>query len=288
MSGFRAKDADRDRYVDIIESAYVDGQLGDEDRELRVSRALTAATLDELDALTRDLQNRPPPTSVVPPGPAPAPVPVVPAPAPAPARPTPWPVPPKDRTPARAVGVVVAGIFAFAVFSMASADPQPAVLDYATVPSDRSGSTSGYRMTAAEVRTFLRRYEAKFDTTDAYEIRFFPDRVVAHVPVSEPSPRFAQWTWDGVWRRDGQARSAGAPTGPVDLRALDAGALLDNIDVATSGLGVRDADLQRVVVREASDGQALVSIHVRNGTMASARLETTLQGSRVRAVPYDG
>lgn len=44
MSGFRARNADRDRYVDIIESAYVDGQLGDEDRELRVSRALTAET----------------------------------------------------------------------------------------------------------------------------------------------------------------------------------------------------------------------------------------------------
>ena len=59
MGGFRAKDADRDRYVDIIEAAYVDGQLGEQDRELRVSRALTAETLDELDSLTRDLQ-RPP------------------------------------------------------------------------------------------------------------------------------------------------------------------------------------------------------------------------------------
>ena len=46
MGGFRAKDADRDRYVDVIESAYVDGQLGDQDRELRISRALTAETLD--------------------------------------------------------------------------------------------------------------------------------------------------------------------------------------------------------------------------------------------------
>ena len=63
MGGFRAKDADRDRYVDIIEAAYVDGQLGEQDRELRVSRALSAETLDELEALTRDLQ--PPEGAVV-------------------------------------------------------------------------------------------------------------------------------------------------------------------------------------------------------------------------------
>ena len=61
MGGFRASDADRERYVDVIETAYVDGQLGDQDRELRVSRALTAETLDELDLLTRDLQNQPAP-----------------------------------------------------------------------------------------------------------------------------------------------------------------------------------------------------------------------------------
>ena len=286
MGDFRARDADRDRYVDIIESAYVDGQLGDEDRELRVSRALTAETLDELDALTRDLQNRPPPVVVAPPRPVPAPAP---APASAPARTTPWPVPPKDRTPARVIGFVVAAIFAFAVFSMASADPPPEELDYATVPSDWGGSASvsSYRLTAAGVRTFLRRYEAKFDTMDAYEVRFFPDRVVAHVPVSGSSPRFQQWAWDGIWRRDGQAQPVGASTGPVDLRALDAGALLDSIDVATSGLGVSDAEVQRVVVREASDGQGLVGIHVRNGSTDSALLETTLQGSRVRAVPHE-
>ena len=64
MGGFRAKDADRERYVEVIETAYVDGQLGDQDRELRISRALTAETLDELDGLTRDLQNQPAPVVV--------------------------------------------------------------------------------------------------------------------------------------------------------------------------------------------------------------------------------
>ena len=42
MGDFRAKDADRDRFVELIEAAYVDGQLGDADRDLRVGRALSA------------------------------------------------------------------------------------------------------------------------------------------------------------------------------------------------------------------------------------------------------
>ena len=49
-----------------------------------------------------------------------------------------------------------------------------------------------------------------------------------------------------------------------------------------------DAYLQRVEVRPTPDGQGLVSIHVRNGLAHSASLETTPQGSRVRAVPHKG
>ena len=63
MRGFRAKDEDRDRFVELIEAAYVDGQLNSADRELRVGRALSAETLDELETLTRDLQQ--PPGAVV-------------------------------------------------------------------------------------------------------------------------------------------------------------------------------------------------------------------------------
>src|SRR5687768_2659438 len=98
MRGFRAKDEDRDRFVELIEAAYVDGQIGAEDRELRVSRALSAATLDELEALTRDLQ-RPPGHDVVRPSPV--------APAPSAARP---PAPSAARPPGPAAAVLALGI----------------------------------------------------------------------------------------------------------------------------------------------------------------------------------
>lgn len=291
MSGFRAKDADRDRYVDILESAYVDGQLGEQDRELRVSRALTAETLDELDALTRDLQNQPAPVVVHRPGPtvvAPSPAPT-PRPVP-PTRPVPWPVTPKDKTPQRVVGLVGAAILAVVVFSMASVDPPLPELDYSTVPADQGGSASelGYEMAAPGVRRFIRRYEAKFGTTEAHEVSIFADRVDVHVPVGGSVERSEQWSWDGDWRREADAQVVDRPTGPVDLRALDVRALFDNIEVATSDLGVADAELQRVVVRQTPDGKGSVTIHVRNGSTDSAVLETTSQGSRVRAVPHDG
>lgn len=64
MRGFRAKDADRDACVELIEAAFVDGQLNSADRDLRVGRALSAETVDELQTLTRDLQL--PPGAVVP------------------------------------------------------------------------------------------------------------------------------------------------------------------------------------------------------------------------------
>lgn len=284
MSGFRAKDADRDRYVDIIESAYVDGQLGEQDRELRVGRALTAATLDELDALTRDLQNRPLPVMV-------RSAPVTPAPAPVQrAMLEPWPVKPKDRTPARAVGFVAAAIFAVAVYSMASAEQPIEELDYSRDSSYAAGSASapGYTLTAPGLQRFLRRYEAKFQTTQVFEVAIFSDRVVVQVPGADAPRRSAQWSWDGIWRREEPSRPVDRPTSPVDLGTLDVSRLFDSIDVAESDLGVSDAEVQRVVVRRAPDGQASVTIHVRNGFADSALLETTLEGARIRAVPHAG
>ena len=52
----RARDADRAAACELIEAAFADGQLSPEEHDARVERALRAQTLDELDALTRDLQ----------------------------------------------------------------------------------------------------------------------------------------------------------------------------------------------------------------------------------------
>lgn len=52
----RARDADRNIAVELIDAAYSDGQLTAVERERRMERALNAATLGDLRRVTRDLQ----------------------------------------------------------------------------------------------------------------------------------------------------------------------------------------------------------------------------------------
>ena len=279
MGDFRARDADRDTYVDVIEAAYVDGQLGEQDRELRVGRALTAETLDELEALTRDLQNRP------------AQVAVAPVPAPAPARTAAASA--DSSSVGKFVGiagsVVVGIVFIGAASSMHGAQEDWASdTNYAEVPWEQVEADHGHLLTVAQVRTFLRRYEAKFHTSEAYEVGFFPHRVNVSVPVRGSRPRFEQWSWDGDWEREaGPARAAGT-AGLVDLSTLDVRTLFDNVETAEQDLGVVGGELSRVLVQGASEGEAVVTIHVHNGYQDNAALETTTDGRVIGSEPYEG
>lgn len=287
MGGFRAKDADRERYVEVIEAAYVDGQLGAQDRELRVGRALTAETLDELHALTRDLQDQPA-AVVVRPSPAAAVV------EPPVAPPVPVGSSSTSGVPATVTGLVAAVVFIAVVLGMASSaqddmgtfsqDQQYAV------PWDESSDRMqrpGYQLSVSAVASFVRRYEAKFGTTETHEVGFFPSVVRVEVPARGARQRVQVWTWDGSWGRDTSAQPSDAPAGVVDLRTIDVRTLFDNVDVATQDLGASDARVARVVVRPSPDGRGSVSIHVRDDSGGGAQLETTAQGSRIRSVPFE-
>lgn len=282
MGGFRAKDADRDRYVDIIEAAYVDGQLGEQDRELRVSRALTAETLDELDSLTRDLQR--------PPG-APAPSPRPPATAPASRR--------RLAGTVAGLGAVVAvlgaGVLGLVVFSASdesrSGTSSTSVVsgEAVPVPAESEGRADrSFTMTPAGVRQFLRAYEAEFGTREAFEAGFYPDRVGAQVPVRGSRPRMERWSWDGTWRQDTEASAVrGRGGGTVDLGAIDVRRLFANIATARTTLRVDDGDVSHVLVhRWFGDGPS-VDIHVANDYGESGYLKTTPAGDVVRSHPYE-
>ncbi|UYM04852.1 DUF1707 SHOCT-like domain-containing protein [Solicola gregarius] len=60
----RARDSDRDRAVAQLDEAYVDGQLSDAERSLRVSQALAARTIGDLDGLVEDLQGAGSPATI--------------------------------------------------------------------------------------------------------------------------------------------------------------------------------------------------------------------------------
>lgn len=279
MGGFRAKDADRDRYVEIIEAAYVDGQLGEQDRELRVSRALTAETLDELDALTRDLQVRS--DMVV---------------RPAPSRP--------GTQPGRVLGVIAAlgalvvlvggGVVGLVVISATdgSEGGSPTVVvssEAVPVPSDAEAAEApSFAMTTPEVRRFLKAYEKKFGTLDAFQVGFYPTRVGAQVPVRGTRPRMERWSFDGAWRRD-TASARGRENAVVfDAGELDVQRLFANITTARKTLGVQRGRLTHVLIHTWTDGVPTVNIFIANSFDESGLLKTSMAGDLIRAYPYDG
>ena len=278
MVDFRARDADRDRFVELIESAYVDGQLGAEDRELRVSRALSAETVDELRALTRDLQA--PPGAVLPDAVA------------TPARP---------RLTAQLLAflalVVLLGLGAVSLVvtsvtgeaDSASSSSSGVTVEVESAPAEpQVVDAPSFRMEPARVRGFLRAYEAQFGTLDAYEAGFYPARVGAKVPVRGSRPRFERWSWDGAWRQDTEASALRPPSPVVDLGAIDVRRLFANIAVARKSLGVQDGELSHVLVNTWTDGRPTVNVYVSNSFGESGYLKTTMSGEVVRSLPYDG
>ena len=284
MGGFRAKDADRERYVEVIETAYVDGQLGDQDRDLRVTRALTAETLDELDLLTRDLQNQPAPVVVH----------QAPAPKVVPPEPVQWPVPKGDGLPRNFLGFAAAGIVGLMILAMASSaqkemEPLYGEDDYSTtIPWDQLDDEvpdPGFRMKARDVRELVGSYEAEFGSLETYQVSFFPRRVVVHVPVDGARPRFERWTWDGEWTKDADASPLAAPQATLDLGALDAERLVDNIETAKGSVRVERGRFDRAVMTR-HDADVVLEIVVRNQFNESGSLVTTPEGDIVRRHPF--
>ena len=271
MEGFRAKDADRDRYVEVIEAAYIDGQLGDADRELRVSRALSAETLDELETLTRDLQ--------VPAGFVPA------ADRPAPAR---------RAGSGPVVGLLVAGFAVFVVLGAVGALALFAADDgadsatsqgVAVQPVESARATASFVMTAPQVRAFIRAYEDEFGTRDAWEVGFYPERVGVQVPVSRARRRFEHWSWDGTWRQDTQASAVLGPQALVDLGTVDVRRMFANIALAEKTLDVPKGGLTHVLVNDRGQGPG-VTIYIGNTFGETGYLRTAPGGEVVRAYPY--
>ncbi len=278
MRGFRAKDADRDRYVELIEAAYVDGQLGDADRELRVGRALSAETVDELETLTRDLQR---PAGFVPAADRPGPS--------------------RARGSGPAVALLLAGFVVFLVLGAIGAlvllasggEQDTATSEGVAIAPDPVASVrptavpASFAMRAPQVRAFLRAYEREFGTRDAFEAGLYPTRVGVQVPVRGSRPRYERWTWDGSWRQDTEASAVTGPGDAIDLGRLDVPRLFDNIATARRTLDVERGRLTHVLVNSWS-GEPTVNIYIGNTFDETGYLKTTLAGEVIRSYPYGG
>ena len=281
MRGFRAKDDDRDRYVELIEAAFAGGEIGDADRELRVVRAQAAESLDELETLTRDLQRRQGSAS--------------------PTAPTQRSTQPPSRS--RRAGGVLVGLVVFVVLVVGGVTGVVALAMFAVpgerdsvfsqgtevapVPVEEVSEGASFRMTAPQVRQFLKAYEKKFGTLDAFEVTFFPDRIQAQVPVRGPRPRMERWTWDGQWRQDTTAAAVTGPLRRVDAGSIDVRRMFANIDVAERGLEVEKARFTHAILLRWNEEPTELNIYVANTFDESGHLSTTPAGQVRRRHPYE-
>lgn len=273
----RARDADRDQIVDAIESAFVDGQLTDAEREERVTQALRAKTLGELRSLVRDLQtdqalSESPGAESPHPGPAdPGP----PEPGPHPAR---RPRAPQTRPTwlgrrslliagGAGVGLVAvsAGVWLWRGFS------RP---DFTT--------PKGFA-------TFLAEYRAKFETLDTLKVVLYPDYAVVDVPLRGSAPRHESWTFrDDSWSEFADPSVNSASVALVHLDEVNAEAWPALIRRAKHTLNVEDPNSLYLVIDywTVFDDAPRVSIVVSNTYGETGILETSLAGDVVTSQPY--
>jgi DUF1707 SHOCT-like domain len=286
----RAKNSDRDACVEVIEAAYVDGQLSDADREIRVGNALAASTLGELDQLTRDLQTPHPPLPravVVQPSQAPAPqtVPV----QWTELRPTyvrrPSAMSPKLGLAVLAMVVLSIGATVFTSFvrSVSESDfGNPVGIEQVDDP---------YDLSSTGVDAFLDLYEAKFGNTRVVRAVFYGEYVVLDVPTADGKNRSEGWLYqNGRWTKTADARTNSAGGKVIDLRQVNLARLERNIAQAKVSLNVENPETVYLIVDHAPyDAGPTVRIYVSNQFSESGYLATDFTGREETArYPFGG
>jgi len=242
----RAKDSDREAVVDVLNGAFVDGQLDQDEHQRRVDVALAAPTVGSLSVLTADLQLSADvfrdlsAKGLVPHDPAPAPT-ATPAPSGTTVSTgTAEPVPTKlvwakGRLAALAVVVLlIAGnCVGNAVISGDRAD------DSGFADPDEFGQ-SGLVLDEAYLDDFITSYEARFKTTDVVSVESEEDGLLVIVPVAGRAAGAAYAYADGVFTKVPGTGAADDRT--VDLADLDTAVIGGLPDLAVEELGVDDPE----------------------------------------------
>ncbi len=271
----RAKDADRNLAVDLINAAFSDGQLSSADRDLRIERVLLAPSLGDLEGLTRDLQD-------VPLGGVPA-----------------------TTRPGRSHRTLRIGLVAAAVLLVAGG-----IVGAMTGREDHSGTTPvevtkpvtvpeppeapepeppagpepqaepappRYSFTAAGIRNFVTLYTKEFGAPKELAFGFARHQVVIYQP-SDSEGMIRRWFLrDGRWLDDGPERPRD-PMGSakVDLRKVDIDAMMRRVDDAKRSSGLKRFTTLGTTVLVGQDGP---EVFVAAGTRSDCyALRTDLSG----------
>jgi hypothetical protein len=304
----RVKDRDRDRAVYVVDAALRNGQISQQDRDLRVERARAAHTIGELQALTRDVAAPPapvPPTAVVPP-------PVAPVPTATPGVPNPYdpgstrpvagvpsdlygPAPSATKPVAGGTGLttkpsqagrkVVLGCVAVVLVFLIVPIVFGAILvatqsgDSGTaVETDPIPAGPPFELSGSGLRAYVAVFEETFDDTEVVRTVFYDGYVVAWVP--QDGGKVALWNYlDGAFVQLGDPMDDAVDTAPVDLAELKPAKVMSLVREAQT-LGV-EGDVMTYVIydRDVIEDLPHVMVYVSNDEGQSGYVIGDLDGN---------
>ncbi|GAA1925916.1 DUF1707 SHOCT-like domain-containing protein [Nocardioides hwasunensis] len=248
----RARDSDRNEAIEVIETAWSDGQLAREEYDARTTKALTATTLGDLERLVRDLQEpgkkrvRASLTRLAEVRGRPAPT---------------------QTQVAMAEGLAGfarrfgTGVLVIAVTAFAVLVALPWLLRGSADPAEGTQSSAPVDLLTADgFRTFVEAVDDKTGSTLVFDAFVGSESYgAATVPADATSDRYVRWTWRDAGFVDGE--STGRDEGAIrfDLSRIDAdavpglveqaGDLVDEPDTFTLTISPDPYDLERQCYR---------------------------------------
>ncbi|WP_456694710.1 DUF1707 SHOCT-like domain-containing protein [Aeromicrobium sp. P5_D10] len=245
----RARDADRAKAIEVLASAFADGQLSRAEHDSRVDKVQVARTFADLDAQLFDLQ-KPGETSWQAPG-----------------------VPPKPGTgsPAllkgAAVATIAAVVLAVILPRVFSDDSAPAPIAGPTVAAGNENEEEQPEpikdpRTAEGYAAFLKEMETKHRTTEMTSAHFSEDSVTVTLPVDpDKSRRYVVWSWDGEWSEYSTGKySDSEQIWSLDLKKVDASKFAASMELALGKI----EDAESVAFSIQPDGKSCYNIYVDN------------------------
>ena len=301
----RAKDRDRDRAVYVVDAALRNGQITQQDRDLRVERARAAHTIGELETLTHDIASPPvplPPTAIVPPPVAPTtpttPVAGVPA-------DLYGPPPTAAKTVASgtglttkanpagrriAIGCGAVGLLFFVV---------PIIFGVVLLTSQSSDTYIGeeaepipagppFELSGSGLREYVSAFEGTFDETEVVRTVFYDGYVVSWVPTGH-NDNVAIWDYtNGAFSQLGDPMDGSVDTAPLDLADLKPGRVMALVDAARATLNVPDPSTTYVIYdRNVVNDDPQLAVYVTNELGDSGYLLGDLRGNVISTQASD-
>ncbi len=276
----KARDADRDAAIEVVEAAYADGQITQPDYEIRVDRLLKAQTVGEVQQQVHDLR-RDPEEEVTD---------VVEAVTGETVRPPPTPPTARIRRPRSTsgatprLGLVTSVVIGVIVLGAALAVALPLWLTTRSTEGVATGPVGlGERVdlhTPEGYQLFAEALEEKTGGREAFRLVLYPDYAVVDVPVDRSSQRSHGWYFDGDWSEFGGKGTSTEERFSVDQ--VDGSVVAQGIQLARDNV---DEPSAWYVIIEAPDtdfGDTCLTAYASNDYQESFFVRLTCDGTVVQ------